>query len=86
MVLWPVLSRTAMRCAAHGSFGRAFPAQRQTSLREQVPMEDNQKGLALAISSSLFIGASFIVKKKGLRKASASGLRAGTGAREFSGA
>lgn len=42
-------------------------------------MDDNQKGLALAISSSLFIGASFIVKKKGLRKAAASGLRAGSG-------
>lgn len=49
-------------------------------------MDDNQKGLALAISSSLFIGASFIVKKKGLRKAAASGLRAGTAARRFSGA
>lgn len=40
---------------------------------------DNIKGLVLALSSSLFIGASFIVKKKGLRKAGASGVRAGVG-------
>jgi hypothetical protein len=38
---------------------------------------DATVGLALAVSSSLFIGASFIVKKKGLRLAGASGLRAG---------
>ncbi|MFQ6622966.1 hypothetical protein Gotur_001506 [Gossypium turneri] len=37
---------------------------------------DNVKGLVLALSSSLFIGASFIVKKKGLKKAGASGIRA----------
>lgn len=42
-------------------------------------MDDNHKGLFLAISSSLFIGASFIVKKKGLRKAGATGVRAGMG-------
>ncbi|KAL6619212.1 hypothetical protein ACP70R_034351 [Stipagrostis hirtigluma subsp. patula] len=40
---------------------------------------DNIKGLLLALSSSLFIGASFIVKKKGLKKAAASGVRAGVG-------
>lgn len=38
---------------------------------------DNIKGLILALSSSVFIGASFIVKKKGLKKAGASGIRAG---------
>lgn len=38
---------------------------------------DNIKGLVLALSSSSFIGASFIVKKKGLKKAGASGIRAG---------
>lgn len=38
---------------------------------------DNIKGLVLALSSSVFIGASFIVKKKGLKKAGASGVRAG---------
>ncbi|KAE8654397.1 putative magnesium transporter NIPA5 [Hibiscus syriacus] len=40
---------------------------------------DNFKGLVLALSSSLFIGASFIVKKKGLKKAGSSGIRAGVG-------
>ncbi|KAF3783201.1 putative magnesium transporter [Nymphaea thermarum] len=37
---------------------------------------DNVKGLILALSSSFFIGASFIIKKKGLKKAGASGVRA----------
>ncbi|XP_042515052.1 probable magnesium transporter NIPA4 isoform X1 [Macadamia integrifolia] len=40
---------------------------------------DNIKGLVLALSSSSFIGASFIIKKKGLKKAGASGVRAGVG-------
>ncbi|CAN6444974.1 unnamed protein product [Victoria cruziana] len=40
---------------------------------------DNVKGLVLALSSSFFIGASFIIKKKGLKKAGASGVRAGSG-------
>ncbi|KAH9692130.1 putative magnesium transporter NIPA4 [Citrus sinensis] len=40
---------------------------------------DNVKGLVLALSSSFFIGASFIVKKKGLKKAGSSGVRAGVG-------
>jgi hypothetical protein len=34
-------------------------------------------GLALAISSSAFIGSSFIIKKRGLRAAGAAGIRAG---------
>lgn len=38
---------------------------------------DNIKGLVLALSSSFFIGASFIVKKMGLRRAADSGVRAG---------
>ena len=38
---------------------------------------DQAKGLALAVSSSVFIGSSFIIKKKGLRLAGATGLRAG---------
>lgn len=33
----------------------------------------------LAASSSIFIGASFIIKKKGLRRAGSKGLRAGSG-------
>lgn len=40
---------------------------------------DNQKGLALALSSSVFIGSSFIVKKKGLLRARSSGRGAGDG-------
>lgn len=36
-------------------------------------------GLALAMSSSLAIGASFIVKKRGLKRAAISGTRAGAG-------
>lgn len=39
---------------------------------------DNLKGFILALLSSVFIGASFIIKKKGLRRAAAvSGVRAG---------
>lgn len=39
---------------------------------------DNLKGFLLAVASSAFIGASFIIKKKGLKRAGASGSRAGT--------
>ena len=38
---------------------------------------DQTIGLVLAISSSLFIGASFIIKKRGLRLAGSTGIRAG---------
>ena len=38
---------------------------------------DQAKGLALACSSAVFIGSSFIIKKKGLRAAGAKGIRAG---------
>jgi magnesium transporter len=38
---------------------------------------DHNMGLFLAVSSSVFIGSSFIIKKKGLRRAGVSGLRAG---------
>ncbi|CAN0875227.1 Probable magnesium transporter NIPA2 [Linum grandiflorum] len=40
---------------------------------------DNLHGLILAVSSSIFIGSSFIVKKKGLKKAANTGTRAGLG-------
>ena len=43
------------------------------------PSPDSFTGLWLAVSSSLFIGASFIIKKKGLKLAGASGVRAGSG-------
>ncbi|KAL5542677.1 hypothetical protein UlMin_010387 [Ulmus minor] len=40
---------------------------------------DNIHGLVLAVSSSIFIGSSFIIKKKGLIKAGNTGIRAGSG-------
>ncbi|MCO5569521.1 hypothetical protein L7F22_023234 [Adiantum nelumboides] len=40
---------------------------------------ENLVGLVLALLSSFFIGSSFILKKKGLMRAGASGLRAGVG-------
>ncbi|XP_059450172.1 probable magnesium transporter NIPA6 isoform X2 [Corylus avellana] len=40
---------------------------------------DNVKGLILAVASSVFIGTSFILKKKGLKRAGAAGTRAGVG-------
>ena len=48
---------------------------------QTTPLSDRSKGLLLAVSSSIFIGASFIVKKKGLRAAGATGIRAGKAAR-----
>lgn len=41
--------------------------------------DDNLKGFLLAVGSSAFIGASFIFKKKGLKRAAAAGARAGAG-------
>jgi hypothetical protein len=38
---------------------------------------DNVRGLTLAMSSSAFIGSSFVIKKIGLKKAGDSGVRAG---------
>lgn len=38
---------------------------------------DNVHGLVLAVSSSIFIGSSFIVKKKGLTNARGTGTGAG---------
>lgn len=40
-------------------------------------VSDNTKGFALAVVSSAFIGSSFILKKKGLKRAGKSGTRAG---------
>ncbi|KAG6576992.1 putative magnesium transporter NIPA4, partial [Cucurbita argyrosperma subsp. sororia] len=54
-------------------------ATTQTPSWREGMSSDNIKGLVLALSSSFFIGASFIVKKKGLKKAGASGVRAGVG-------
>ncbi|KAL7594538.1 hypothetical protein Lser_V15G29530 [Lactuca serriola] len=44
---------------------------------------DNIRGLILALASSIFIGSSFIIKKKGLIKAGASGTRAGSGGHSY---
>ncbi|KAJ3675728.1 hypothetical protein LUZ60_004770 [Juncus effusus] len=44
-----------------------------------VVITDNVKGFILAVSSSAFIGSSFIIKKIGLKKAGESGLSAGSG-------
>ena len=41
-------------------------------------VSDNTKGLALAVASSAFIGASFILKKIGLLRTAKCGARAGT--------
>lgn len=38
---------------------------------------ENSKGLVLAVASGVFIGASFILKKKGLKQAATNGTRAG---------
>ncbi|XP_062082208.1 probable magnesium transporter NIPA6 [Humulus lupulus] len=40
---------------------------------------ENSKGLILAVASSVFIGTSFILKKKGLKRAGSNGTRAGVG-------
>lgn len=41
-------------------------------------VSDNEMGLVLAVASSVFIGSSFILKKKGLKRAAANGTRAGS--------
>eukprot|EP01135_Chromosphaera_perkinsii_P002474 Nk52_evm80s223 gene=Nk52_evmTU80s223 len=47
-------------------------------------LDDEYKGLILALSSSAFIGSSFIIKKKGLiESASTSGNRAGAGSHAY---
>jgi hypothetical protein len=51
-------------------------AQEQEAI-DRAARRDQLIGLVLAVSSSIFIGASFIIKKRGLRIAAASGLRAG---------
>ncbi|XP_061342086.1 probable magnesium transporter NIPA6 [Gastrolobium bilobum] len=42
-------------------------------------VSENWKGLILAVSSSAFVGSSFILKKKGLKRAAVRGTRAGVG-------
>ncbi|EOX97750.1 Non-imprinted in Prader-Willi/Angelman syndrome region protein [Theobroma cacao] len=45
----------------------------------EMGLSDNSKGVILAVASSAFIGSSFILKKKGLKRAGATGTRAGVG-------
>ncbi|XP_039068526.1 probable magnesium transporter NIPA6 [Hibiscus syriacus] len=42
-------------------------------------LSENSKGVILAVASSAFIGSSFILKKKGLKRGGISGIRAGVG-------
>ncbi|KAK7348725.1 hypothetical protein VNO80_23366 [Phaseolus coccineus] len=44
---------------------------------------DNITGFVLAVSSSIFIGSSFIIKKMGLKKAGATGKRAASGGHAY---
>ncbi|RWW29951.1 hypothetical protein GW17_00005498 [Ensete ventricosum] len=53
--------------------------QAPTDARSAHLFADNLKGFLLAVASSAFIGASFIIKKKGLKRAGACGTRAGVG-------
>lgn len=54
--------------------------RRKLRIFEMGLSRENLKGLILALVSSGFIGASFIIKKQGLRRAAAvSGVRAGGG-------
>uniref|UniRef100_A0A1S3XA97 Probable magnesium transporter n=2 Tax=Nicotiana TaxID=4085 RepID=A0A1S3XA97_TOBAC len=46
-------------------------------------ISDNVHGVILAISSSIFIGSSFVIKKQGLKKAGANGKRAGSGGHSY---
>lgn len=61
---------------------RPWPAAdlTQQSHGNWMGFSDQVTGLVLALSSSVFIGASFIIKKKGLQKAGSTGLRAGMNA------
>ncbi|KAK7318959.1 hypothetical protein RJT34_03668 [Clitoria ternatea] len=46
-------------------------------------ISDNVIGFILAVSSSIFIGSSFIIKKMGLKKAGTTGTRAATGGHSY---
>ncbi|KAM1121061.1 hypothetical protein TB2_002677 [Malus domestica] len=56
------------------SEGQSLPMSWRDSYKGM--SSDDIKSLIRALSLSLFIGASFIVKKKGLKKARASGIKA----------
>ncbi|KAF3676107.1 putative magnesium transporter NIPA6 [Capsicum annuum] len=62
-----------------GDWGTFLIPSTAEEVRKRMTISDNTRGLILAISSSLFIGTSFILKKKGLKRAAAAGTRAGVG-------
>ncbi|KAG2705897.1 hypothetical protein I3760_05G077600 [Carya illinoinensis] len=64
------------------SFTNRTPREREREREREtrgMGVSDNVKGLILAVASSIFIGSSFILKKKGLKRAGAAGIRAGVG-------
>ncbi|XP_058001266.1 probable magnesium transporter NIPA1 isoform X2 [Hevea brasiliensis] len=63
-------------CSCGIGIGDLGPANFGYCVSSMGVSSDNFHGLVLAISSSIFIGSSFIVKKKGLKKAGATGTRA----------
>lgn len=63
--------------ALDGRRGEMAPTSDSDSAGPGVMYSDNLKGFLLALLSSAFIGASFIIKKKGLKRAGSSGARAG---------
>jgi len=66
-----------------GSFGRGNDEKVVSPFGEKrvtvtaMGIAENSKGLVLAVASGVFIGASFILKKKGLKQAATHGTRAG---------
>ncbi|KAL5994657.1 hypothetical protein ACLOJK_024710 [Asimina triloba] len=67
-----------IRVRSSDAYASSLPKREKGTRREEREMDDNLKGFLLALLSSGFIGASFIIKKKGLRRAAAaSGVRAG---------
>ena len=56
---------------------RSVESDRGRERGDIMVVSDNSKGLILAVASSAFIGTSFILKKKGLKRAGSNGTRAG---------
>ena len=70
------LPAAALEEAGAGNMGGAAAG---TVADDAAKARDFVTGVFLAVSSSAFIGASFIIKKKGLKGAGSSGVRAGAG-------
>ncbi|KAL5559979.1 hypothetical protein UlMin_036190 [Ulmus minor] len=51
----------------------------EAPISASISSSDNFKGLLLALASGAFIGSSFVIKKLGLQRAGASGVRASSG-------